>query len=302
MRFVNKAGLVAYISGTPRVGKYTVLTDESQSDKTTEYYWNGSALSIIEDDDTSGVIYSVNTGRITDDLPDILYEEDDGYIKVYATDSVPLVLTYPNNTRDRFTSSLSLDVSYYHDGDYVLLYEKNTGLVAVNINDIVEQVSEPSTYYWLNISNRPFKSYKRINSVYTECLFVKLGQFTLLSGVVGDVISYAYNGYSNITVSVTINNTYRINHNIGSSALYFGTFDNISGVSDETNVPTGTGGYQIGVGLFNGNIVEWYYSSFVNYTNTTVDLLTGVNGLFHTSQNNGWFASADATVIFRRSF
>lgn len=304
MRFNTKDDLITYVQGTAKIGLHTVLADESQSGKLTEYYWTGSKLKMVEDDDTSGVVYSVNSCRLdSNNEPNILYE-DNGILYMYASANEPLVGTYANNRRLSLTSLYQLDISNFNDGDYVVIYRESIGLVVVNINDVIESKKQPNSLYWLDISVRPYRSMVRISEgIYSEVNFIKLGQISIVEGVVGDIISYATNGINRVSVDVTINGLYRITHNIGSDdILVYGTFDNVSDVSSESIIPTGSSGYQIGVGLFNGGIVKWYYSTFTNKSKTTIDLMTGKNALFHTGQDNGWFNNATTNILFRRLF
>jgi hypothetical protein len=82
-----------------------------------------------------------------------------------------------------------------------------------------EATTAPSTAnegeIWVNIN--PLKTYKRVGGSWAESSYVNLGQLTKSNGVIGSVVSYAFDGFWNSIISN--NSTYT--HNLGCNPMFF---------------------------------------------------------------------------------
>jgi hypothetical protein len=147
----------------------------------------------------------------------------------------------------------------------------------------------------LLINQNPLKSYLRQNNEWIEKQFVKIGEATKSDGVIldADVISYAFNGETTLYLSACTNNqTYVLNHNVGSKVLPpSGYYNNISGASYLTN---GSSGYPIVPNETS------YGSTFGLVGNKSLSLYTEANGIWEI--NTKKFTVADAEIFVKRSF
>jgi hypothetical protein len=134
----------------------------------------------------------------------------------------PIVIRYPNGNIESNTTMEGVDISAA-DGTYYLIKEEGSNSYQTTLQP-VEQYTAPVTpatnQLWLDISVKPYIPKKWNGSAWATVQFVKLGQFTKTSGVIGTPISYGLNGrYKSSVFSVTVNSNYSINHNIGTNNL-----------------------------------------------------------------------------------
>ena len=121
-----------------------------------------------------------------------------------------------------------------------------------------ESITAPSTAnngeLWVNIN--PLKTYKRVSGSWVESDYVNLGQLVKSNGVIGSVISYAFNGINAYKQETLANGTpYTINDNIGSKDVKFAKY---------IEFKVAINGFAAGDRLFNpddgnaGSTVVWY--------------------------------------------
>lgn len=168
------------------------------------------------------VPYSVNSGAV-DSLgyASFISFKDNSTVTVLSTET-NILLTYPDGSQE--TISSDYDVSgIYDNATTILIKEKNNSTIHKTTN-ITESNKVPSGGsdgdYWLQISVKPYKPFKKVAGVWTETQFVKLGEATKSLGVLGTPISYALNGkyrFEDNSVLPAFNSKTEKKHNIGTT-------------------------------------------------------------------------------------
>ena len=137
--------------------------------------------------------------------------------------SNPVTICYPDGsieTNNTLTgiSAISTDNTYY------VIKEKGSNPYNTTLLP-VEQYTAPSSpstnQLWLDISVMPYIPKKWNGSSWVITQFVKLGEFTRTSGVIGTPISYALKGvYRDSISTLAASSSYTISHNIGVDPRY----------------------------------------------------------------------------------
>lgn len=168
------------------------------------------------------VPYSVSSGSIdANGYASFISKVDNSTVTIQAT-STNIVLIYPDSSQEIIPADQNV-ASIADSSTTVFIKEKNNDIVQ-KATGVTESYQVPSGGsdgdYWLQISVKPYKPFKKISGVWTETQFVKLGEATKTSGTLGTPISYAFNGqcisleYTGATSTTTV-----INHNIGTTKI-----------------------------------------------------------------------------------
>jgi hypothetical protein len=269
-------------------------------------YNNGTAYTMYHSGNLSinqstCVPYSVNSGAVdTNGYANILSKASNSSLTVLAT-ATPIVLTHPNGAQEMISSDVTI-TGMSSNGTYNIVKEYGASPSA-SINSITENIVSPSSPssgdYWLNIGVKPYKPYKYNGSSWVATQFVKLGEATITSSVMGTPVSYAFNGKAIVKqTSVALSTNYTLSHNVGSQVKPpSGFLNNITGVGG--TLVAGSNGYVIGMGAGNSCIA---YSSLGLINNKTVTLYAGCTYLYITPGGGGYFTGADAVIYIERSF
>ena len=147
-------------------------------------------------------------------------------------------------------------------------------------------------------NQNPMKPQVRMSEEWIDKQFLKIGESKKVSGVMGNPITYSFNGKSTIfKTGVALATPYVLTHNIGCEIKPpSGFFNNITGASGLTN---GSSGYVIGMGASSGGID---YSNFGLVNSKTLTLYGGQTALWLGANSNGNFSGADAVIYCERSF
>lgn len=166
--------------------------------------------------------YSVNSGNVdANGYADLINKIDESSIDYKIGGAFPSITsTFPNG--DSLIHTGFPSTTGIVDGRYVQIIEQENPTVMLQVTntiteDIIPHASPVDGDYWLNIGVNPHIPYKRVGGAWVVTQFVKIGEIEKTGGVIATPITYAFNGkYSSALFSITINNTYIVNHNIGS--------------------------------------------------------------------------------------
>ena len=197
-----------------------------------------------------------------------------------------------NKLKIEFHSGNNAEVTYgTHRSGYTETWVK--GMAVADIR-IFEPLTAADGNYWLDKSVIPNRPYKRVNGQWQDCQFLTIGEFQLLSGVIGNLITYAFNRRATIKLAnCAANKTYVINHNIGTKIKPpTGTFENVAATNG--TLLKGTGGYVIGQGSERYSGLH-YDSRLIITDKNNCTLQTGTNGLYMDAIGN-IISGADAEI------
>jgi len=164
--------------------------------------------------------------------------------------------------------------------------------------------ASPSTgQWWFNTATYEGSEWDGSAWVTTPRLYV--GQATTDGSGVTAVVQYAFNGKAVVGGTVTTNTNYNYNHNLGTTQCFvYGFFNNITGSSNTTFAPNGSGGFQIGIGYWSSG----YRFSGLQLQNTlAIRLSTGSLRLYEQPRGAGGsvgcnFTGAESEIWVKRAF
>jgi len=164
--------------------------------------------------------------------------------------------------------------------------------------------ASPSTgQWWFNTATYEGSEWDGSAWVTTPRLYV--GQATTDGSGVTAVVQYAFNGKAVVGGTVTTNTNYNYNHNLGTTQCFvYGFFNNITGSSNTTFAPNGSGGFQIGIGYWSSG----YRFSGLQLQNTlAIRLSTGSFRLYEQPRGAGGsvgfnFTGAESEIWVKRAF
>lgn len=173
------------------------------------------------------VPYSVSSGAVdANGYANFISNVDNTSVKILAT-TTPITLTHPNGSQETISADYTIG-SISTDGTYTIVKEYGSSPVATT-STITEAFVAPASPvngdYWLNIGVKPYQPFKRISGAWVATQFVKLGEFTRSSAIIGTPTSYALNGfYISQQYGLALSTTYSLNHNIGSQMCFGQTY------------------------------------------------------------------------------
>jgi hypothetical protein len=182
---------------------------------------DGSNLTnVISSGAVPSVSYSVVSAKTSSGVASFITKTSNTQID-FDTNSggIPIKICYPDGSIES-NSSLTGITGISSDGTYYVVKEKagnpyNTTLIPVE--NYVAPSTPATNQLWLDISVVPYIPKKWNGSSWAVIQFVKLGEFTRTSGIIGTPISYSLNGYYKsgfVSSSIT-----SLNHNIGTSTI-----------------------------------------------------------------------------------
>ena len=207
------------------------------------------SIAAINTNQPAYVPYSINSGAVdANGYALFISKLDNSTVTIQAT-TTNIVLTYPEGSQETISADQNVG-SIGDNSTTIFIKEKNNNTVQKTAN-VIESYQIPSEGsdgdYWLQVSVKPYKPFKKIAGVWTETQFVKLGEATKTSGTLGTPISYAFNGqcisaeYTGSTSLTTV-----VNHNIGTTKIKIkamarcSTIDGSYAVNDVGEITTGS--------------------------------------------------------------
>ena len=248
------------------------------------------------------VPYSVSSGAIdANGYASFISKADNSTVTIQAT-TTNIVLIYPDSSQETILTDQNV-ASIADSSTTIFIKEKNNDTVQ-KATGVTESYQAPSGGsdgdYWLQISVKPYKSFKKISGVWTETQFVKLGEATKTGGTLGTPISYAFNGISILSQVLAVSNTYTLNHNLGTNYKYItysGVHNNITGSNGTSIFPNGTNGL-----TFEGNYANGYQTDFRDITSNKISVQTTATFIACAGGIGPAWTGSTAAITVRRSF
>lgn len=163
--------------------------------------------------------------------------------------------------------------------------------------------SPSSGQWWFNTI--AYQGFSWDGSAWVAAPRLYVGQATTDGSAVTAVVQYAYNGKAVVGGTVALNTNYNYNHNLGTTQCsVYGVFNNITGSSNTTFAPNGSGGFQIGVGYWGSG---YRFSGVQLQSSLEIRLSTGSLNLYEQPRGAGGsvgllFTGADAQIFVERNF
>lgn len=192
-------------SGDMNINGNLIVTNDITANK---FNGDGSGLTgIVSSATVAYTPFAVNSGNVdTNGLGDILYYTGgSGTLKFKVGGTLPtydsIIATSAQGVTFTLTQILDLDVSTYDDGTYTVCVKKNQTVAEIK-GTLYSQLTTPAGLnndLWLNTSVEKLKCYEKIaGSWNNEYEGVPVGTFTVASGVITAVTTFAYNynGYN----------------------------------------------------------------------------------------------------------
>lgn len=177
-----------------------------------------SNILISNSSSINNITYSVNSAKTTNGYADFITKVNNNTISFDLSENI----IYTDSESVTNTINQISNITGLQEGTSIIIYETKNNLITfinTNNNTVSEGIILPAGVngdYFLDISKKPYKGYKKISGSWVNTAFVKLGEVTITSGIMSTPISYALNGeYISPLTSISYN--FSFNHNIGTS-------------------------------------------------------------------------------------
>ena len=237
------------------------------------------------------VPYSVNKSNRSNGYADIINKVSDTEISFKIDNGTTyenMIVTYPDCEQEIIVTSPNI-TGISGDGIYTVIKEKGVGQTIATTASVSEGYVQPigtDGDYWLDIGVKPYVPYKKVAGTWNVVQYVKIGEFSVVSSVIGTPKTYALNGvYYDVVAgtSFTTNFNHVLESNVGSDndiivSLYCKSDDNGFTIGDTIQTSLSEGNAGTGTNFY-GIIPATQKNTFSISVGTSLVILTSSGGL-----------------------